>query len=128
MNCFLIPIVGLILGFFLYGSFVDRVFGPDSKAKMPALCKYDDVEFTPMPTWELFITLALAGINSLSCPAAPIIGGRVSLHHVTTGMRVKQNAKLEDLIFKTRIAFRRGAILSLPKGGRPSCGFNYDKR
>ena len=56
------------------------------------------------------ITVALAGINSLSCPAAPIIDGRVSLHRVATGKQVTQNAKLDDLVVKTRIAFRRGAI------------------
>ena len=111
MNCFFISIVSLILGFFLflYVSFVDRVFGPGPKAKMPALCKYDGVDFTPMPAWELFITIALAGINSLSYPVVPILEGRVSLHHVTRGKRVAQNAKLEDLVVKTRIAFRRGA-------------------
>jgi len=109
MNCFFISIVSLILGFFLYVSFVDRVFGPDPKAKMPALCKYEGVDFTPMSAWELFITVALAGINSLSYPVAPIIEGRVSLHRVTTGKRVAQNAKLEDLVVKTRIAFRRDA-------------------
>jgi carbon starvation protein CstA len=54
MNCIFISIVGLILGFFLYGSFVDRVFGPDPKAKMPTLCKYEGVDFTPMSAWELF--------------------------------------------------------------------------
>lgn len=109
MNCFFISIVDLILGVLLYGSFVDRVFGPDPKAKTPVLCKYDGLGFSPMPAWKLLIMVALADINSLSYSATPIIEGSVSLHHVTTGKRVTQSAKLENLVVKTRIAFSRSA-------------------
>ena len=60
------------------------------------------------------VAIALAEVNRLSYPATPIIEGNVSLHRMIIGKRVKQNAKLEDLMVRTRIKFRVGAIHPIP--------------
>ena len=43
MFSFLISLVLLVLGYFLYGKFVEKVFSPDPARKTPALEKADGV-------------------------------------------------------------------------------------
>ena len=55
MVSFLISIAALILGYLVYGAFVERVFGPDPKRKTPAIEKADGVDYIAMPTWKVFM-------------------------------------------------------------------------
>ena len=48
MITFIISLIALVIGFVLYGTFVERVFGIDPKAQTPALTKTDSVDFVPM--------------------------------------------------------------------------------
>ena len=68
MITFLIGVAILILGYFTYGKFVERVFGPDDR-KTPALANPDGVDRVPMPHWKnvLIQLLNIAGIG-------PVIG------------------------------------------------------
>ena len=68
MITFLIGVAILILGYFTYGKFVERVFGPDER-KTPALANPDGVDRVPMPHWKnvLIQLLNIAGIG-------PVIG------------------------------------------------------
>ncbi|MBE6286935.1 MAG: carbon starvation protein A [Mediterranea massiliensis] len=56
----------LVAGYFLYGRFVERVFGPDSR-KTPALTRADGVDFIPLPTWKIFMIqfLNIAGLGPI---------------------------------------------------------------
>ena len=67
MITLLISIAALILGYFLYGKFVERVFGPDPARPTPALSKADGVDFVPMPTWKVFMIqfLNIAGTGPI---------------------------------------------------------------
>ncbi len=67
MLSFLISIVALVLGYMIYGAFVDRVFGPDSSRKTPALTKTDGVDYIPLPTWKVFMIqfLNIAGTGPI---------------------------------------------------------------
>ncbi len=67
MLSFLISIVALVLGYLIYGAFVDRVFGPDSSRKTPALTKTDGVDYIPLPTWKVFMIqfLNIAGTGPI---------------------------------------------------------------
>ncbi len=67
MLSFVISIVALILGYFLYGAFVDRVFGPDSKRPTPAVTKADGVDFIAMPSWKVYMIqfLNIAGTGPI---------------------------------------------------------------
>lgn len=66
MVTFTLSLVVLILGYVLYGSFVNRVFGPDDR-KTPALTKTDGVDFIPLPTWKIFMIqfLNIAGLGPI---------------------------------------------------------------
>ena len=67
MLSFLLCILALILGYTLYGAFVDKVFGPDPKRETPAVAKADGVDFIPMPTWKVFMIqfLNIAGTGPI---------------------------------------------------------------
>lgn len=67
MYSFLISIAALILGYVLYGAFVEHVFGPDPRRDTPAVSKADGVDFIPMPTWKVFMIqfLNIAGTGPI---------------------------------------------------------------
>ena len=67
MLSFLLCIVALILGYALYGAFVDRVFSPDPSRVTPAISKTDGVDFIPLPTWKVFMIqfLNIAGTGPI---------------------------------------------------------------
>ena len=67
MITFVLSILALILGYLLYGKFVERVFGPDPSRKTPAIEKADGVDFIAMPTWKVFMIqfLNIAGTGPI---------------------------------------------------------------
>ena len=48
MISFTLSIIALIIGYFLYGRFVERVFGPDDRVT-PAVSKADGLDYIVMP-------------------------------------------------------------------------------
>mgnify|MGYP000345950605 FL=1 len=54
MITFTLCLLALIIGYFTYGRFMERVFGPDDR-KTPALTKADGVDYIPLPTWKIFM-------------------------------------------------------------------------
>ena len=66
MVSFLISLVALLLGYFIYGKVVERVFGPDDR-KTPALSHTDGVDYVPLPTWRVFMIqfLNIAGTGPI---------------------------------------------------------------
>ena len=66
MITFLISFVALVLGYVLYGSFVERVFSPDDRPT-PAVAKADGVDFVAMPYWKVFMIqfLNIAGTGPI---------------------------------------------------------------
>ena len=67
MFTFTISLIALVLGFFIYGKFVERVFGPDEKRIAPAIRKADGVDYIAMPTWKVFMIqfLNIAGTGPI---------------------------------------------------------------
>lgn len=67
MVTFIVCISCLILGYFLYGSFVERFFGADSEKSTPAFALEDGVDFKPMATWKVFVIqfLNIAGLGPI---------------------------------------------------------------
>jgi len=66
MITFLISLVLLVLGYFFYGRFVERVFGPDDRVT-PAVAKADGVDFIVLPSWKIFMIqfLNIAGTGPI---------------------------------------------------------------
>ena len=67
MFSFLISLAALVVGYFLYGRFVEKVFGPDPSRKTPAITKADGVDFIAMPSWKVFMIqfLNIAGTGPI---------------------------------------------------------------
>jgi len=66
MITFLLSLLALVLGYFLYGKFVERVFGPDDRTT-PAVAKADGVDFIVLPNWKIFMIqfLNIAGTGPI---------------------------------------------------------------
>lgn len=67
MITFSVAILVLILGYFFYSKFVEKVFAPDFSKKTPALEHPDGVDFLPLPTWKVFMIqfLNIAGLGPI---------------------------------------------------------------
>ena len=67
MYSFLISLVALVLGYVLYGKFVERIFGPDPARPTPAVTKADGVDFIVLPSWRVFMIqfLNIAGTGPI---------------------------------------------------------------
>ena len=66
MITFTLCLLALIAGYFLYGRFIEHIFGPDDR-KTPALTKTDGVDYIPLPTWKIFMIqfLNIAGLGPI---------------------------------------------------------------
>ncbi|MFC4095077.1 carbon starvation CstA family protein [Euzebyella saccharophila] len=67
MVSFLLSIVVLIIGYLVYGVFLEKVLGIDRNKKTPAYELRDDVDYTPLPTWKVFMIqfLNIAGLGPI---------------------------------------------------------------
>ena len=52
MYSFTICLLILVVGYFVYGRYVERVFGPEAKRPTPALTKADGVDYIPLADLE----------------------------------------------------------------------------
>ncbi|MBR6016324.1 MAG: carbon starvation protein A [Prevotella sp.] len=66
MISFLIALCALIVGYFVYGRFVEKTFGPDDRPT-PAVTKADGVDFIALPGWKIFMIqfLNIAGTGPI---------------------------------------------------------------
>ena len=67
MSSFVVCLIVLVAGYFVYGTFVERVFGVDASRLMPCDTKRDGVDFTPMPVWKVYTVqfLNIAGTGPI---------------------------------------------------------------
>ena len=66
MITFVLSLVALVLGYFIYGRFVEKLFGPDNRPT-PAVAKADGVDFIVLPGWKIFMIqfLNIAGTGPI---------------------------------------------------------------
>lgn len=86
MVTFLIGIIILIGGGFLYGSFCEKVFGPDDR-QTPAVTKADGVDFVVMKKWKnsLINLLNIAGTGPVLGPIQGILFGPIAFITIPIG-------------------------------------------
>lgn len=67
MITFLISILLLVAGYFIYGKVVERFIGADPSRKTPAYDREDGIDYMPMPTWKVFVIqfLNIAGLGPI---------------------------------------------------------------
>lgn len=67
MTLFLISLAVLIVGYFVYGTVTEKVFGIDTARETPARTMADGVDYVVMPTWKVFLIqfLNIAGLGPI---------------------------------------------------------------
>ena len=70
---FFIALAALLAGYFVYGTFVEKVFGADPKRATPVCRMADGVDFVEMKPWKVFL-IQLLNIAGLGPVFGPILG------------------------------------------------------
>ena len=128
MYSFIISLCVLVLGYFVYGAFVEKVFKPDPTRITPAVSKSDGVDYVPMPSWKVYMIqfLNIAGTGPIfgaimgakfgpSCYLWIVLGSIFAgaVHDYMTGMLSVRNggAGIPDIVKKYLGGSARWAML-----------------
>lgn len=86
MELFIIGIIILLVGGYLYGKFCERVFGPDDR-QTPAITEADGVDFVGMKKWknQLIELLNIAGTGPVLGPIQGILFGPIAFITIPLG-------------------------------------------
>ena len=87
MIIFLLAVVALITGYFIYGKIVEKIFAANEKAATPAVEKCDNVDFMVLPTWRVFLIqfLNIAGLGPVFGAIMGALYGPVALLWIVFG-------------------------------------------
>lgn len=87
MITFLLSILALIAGYIVYGAFVEKVFGVDSKRPTPAVTLRDGVDYIPMGWGKIFLIqfLNIAGLGPIFGAIAGALWGPVAFFWIVFG-------------------------------------------
>ncbi|PLW76870.1 carbon starvation CstA family protein [Cohaesibacter celericrescens] len=99
----------LILGYFTYGVFVEKIFGIEPERKTPCWTKEDGVDYINMPTWKVFFIqlLDIAGLGPIFGPILGALYGPQALLWIVIGS-----------IFAGGVHDYFSGMLSLRSGGK----------
>ena len=87
MLLFLGSIALLLLGYFFYGKFVEKVFAIDPSRRTPAETMTDGVDYVVMPVWKVFLIqlLNIAGLGPIFGPILGALYGPIALVWIVIG-------------------------------------------
>lgn len=87
MITFLLSIVALIIGYLLYGRFVEKIFGIDKSRPTPAINQKDGVDYVPMKWSKIFLIqfLNIAGLGPIFGAIAGAVWGPVAFVWIVFG-------------------------------------------
>lgn len=77
MITFSICLLILIVSYFTYGRFMERVFAPDDR-NTPAITKPDGVDYMPLPQWKIFM-IQFLNITGLGPIFGAIMGAKFGI-------------------------------------------------
>lgn len=87
MITFIVSILLLVVGYFTYGKFVERVFVTDRKRQTPAFSMRDNIDYVPMNTTRnsLIQLLNIAGVGPIFGPILGALYGPVAFIWIVVG-------------------------------------------
>jgi carbon starvation protein CstA len=87
MITFILSVVALIVGYALYGKFVEKIFGVDKNRPTPVTFLEDGVDFVPMPWCRIFLIqfLNIAGLGPIFGAIAGAMWGPVAFLWIVFG-------------------------------------------
>lgn len=108
MVSFLIALLALVAGYFIYGVFVERIFGADAERLTPAVVKADGIDYIALPTWRVFLIqfLNIAGLGPIFGAIMGILYGPAAYLWIVLGT-----------IFAGAVHDYMSGMLSLRRGG-----------
>jgi len=108
MITFCVALVALVLGYLIYGKFVESIFGIEPNRKTPCYTKADGVDYLPMPSWKVFLIqfLNIAGTGPIFGAIMGILYGPAAYLWIVLGC-----------IFGGAVHDFLGGMISLRKGG-----------
>ncbi|TRX60082.1 carbon starvation protein A [Fulvivirga sp. M361] len=82
-----ISIIVLIIGYWLYGNLLERVFGVEAERPTPAQSRADGVDFVQLPIWKIFLIqfLNIAGLGPIFGAVAGALWGPVAFLWIVLG-------------------------------------------
>ncbi|MBS4716151.1 carbon starvation protein A [Aeromonas dhakensis] len=77
----------LIAGYFVYGKFIERIFGPKPELKTPAIAMADGVDYVPMSDKKVYLVqlLNIAGVGPIFGPILGALYGPVAMLWIVFG-------------------------------------------
>jgi carbon starvation protein CstA len=87
MMWFLTCVAALIGGYFIYGAFVEKIFGINEKRQTPAHTKADGVDYVPMSTKKVYLVqlLNIAGVGPIFGPIMGALYGPAAMLWIVIG-------------------------------------------
>ena len=87
MVWFLTCVAALIGGYFIYGAFIEKIFGIKEDRKTPAYTKTDGVDFVPMSTPKVYLVqlLNIAGVGPIFGPIMGALYGPAAMLWIVLG-------------------------------------------
>ena len=87
MITFIVSIILLVLGYFIYGKFIEKLFGPKDDRKTPAYENSDGVDYVPMNKHKnaLIQLLNIAGTGPIFGPIMGALFGPVAFLWIVLG-------------------------------------------
>ncbi|MDR2455235.1 MAG: carbon starvation protein A [Deltaproteobacteria bacterium] len=84
---FLIAFAALLVGYFIYGRIIEKLFGPDLSRPTPAVSMNDGVDYVKLPTWKIFLIqlLNIAGVGPVFGPIMGALYGPAALLWIVLG-------------------------------------------
>ena len=85
MITFLICLFLLVVAYFTYGKYIEKVFKVDYTRATPSKTQFDGVDYVPMPLWKTFFIqlLNIAGLGPIFGAILGATYGPVGLFFIT---------------------------------------------
>jgi carbon starvation protein CstA len=112
MVSFLGGLAVLLFGYLVYSRVVEKIFGAEPERQTPANALNDGVDFTPMPTWKVFLIqlLNIAGLGPITGAIQGALFGPVAFIWIALGCVFA--GAVHDYISGMMIVRHKGASLS----------------
>ncbi|WP_120513256.1 carbon starvation protein A [Photobacterium salinisoli] len=87
MAWFLICVAALIGGYFIYGTFIEKLFGINEKRQTPAYTMQDGVDYVPMSKKKVYLVqlLNIAGVGPIFGPIMGALYGPAAMLWIVLG-------------------------------------------
>ena len=84
---FLLAVVALLVGYYVYGTIITKIFGADASRPTPAKTMADGVDYVEMPMWKVWLIqlLNIAGVGPVFGPILGALYGPSALLWIVIG-------------------------------------------